>query len=412
MSLRPRVAYVLGATALLALVVPPVWAALAAVVVVVAAVVDALAARKPPDVERTAPRAVARGVPAPIVLEAGPGLHTTLRQPRTAELRVDPAKGVGRVAGSLVGLRRGRHVLPAPAVRVDGPLGLGCWYRRSGEDAELVVYPDVPNARRLARAARGGRLGPEGRRRGPLGLGTEFEAVRDYLPDDDVRQINWRATERLGRPMSNQYRVERDRDVVCVVDCGRLTAAPLGDRTRLDVALDAAIAVAETADELGDRVGVVAFDSEVRRVLSPRRRGAKAVLSAVFDLEPRSVDSDYALAFATVGGGKRALVLVFTDLVEEAAARPLVEAVPVLARRHAVVVASVADDELEGLVREEPRAVADVFRAVVAADVLTARDRVTASLRHAGAEVVTAGVEAFPAACVRSYLRLKARGLL
>ena len=62
---------------------------------------------------------------------------------------------------------------------------------------------------------RQGRFRDAGRRtRGPLGLGTEFESIRDYPPDDDIRQVNWRATERIGRPMSNQYRVEQDRDVM------------------------------------------------------------------------------------------------------------------------------------------------------------------------------------------------------
>jgi len=411
MSPRPRVAYALGVIALTALLVPPGWVVLAAVVVVVACGVDVVVARDTPLVERSAPHVVARGVPAPAVLEAGGGLRTVVRQPCTAELVMEPQQAVRRVEGALTGLRRGRHTLPAPAVRVDGPLGLGCWYRRSGEDAEVIVYPDVPQARRLARAAKRGQLSTEGRRRGPLGLGTEFESVRDYQQDDDVRQINWRATQRMGRPMSNQYRVERDRDVVCLIDCGRLTAAPLGDKTRLDVALDAAVAVAETADELGDRVGAIAFDSAVIRALPPRRRGARAVLASVFDLEPRPVDSDYRRAFAAVSEGKRALVLVFTDLIEDAAARPLLDAIPVLARRHAVVVASVADEELEELVVHEPLRIVDVYRAVAAGDVLSARDRVVTALRHVGADVVTAGAAAFPAACVRSYVRMKARGL-
>jgi uncharacterized protein (DUF58 family) len=409
-SPRPRVAYLLGATALSALVVPPAWVVLAAAVVVVACAVDIAAARRAPVVARAAPRVLTQGVPAAVTLDAGPGLRTVVRQPATAELRVEPQEAVGHLGGSLIGIRRGRHTLPAIALRVDGPLGLGSWYGRSGEDAEVLVYPDVPQARRLARAARGGRLSTEGRRRGPLGLGTEFESVRDYQHDDDVRQINWRATQRLGRPMSNQYRVERDRDVICLIDCGRLTAAPLGDRTRLDVALDAAVAVAETADELSDRVGAIAFDSAVLRALPPRRRGAKAVLTAVFDLEPRSVDSDYRRAFAAVSEGKRALVVVFTDLVEEAAARPLLDAIPVLARRHAVVVASVADDELEELVVSEPSRLIDVYRSVAAGDVLAAKDRVVAALQHAGVDVVTASAEAFAAACVRSYVRMKARG--
>src|SRR5437764_1031252 len=80
----------------------------------------------------------------------------------------------------------------------------------------------------LALAVRQGRFRDAGQRsRGPLGLGLEFESVRDYLPDDDIRQVNWRATARLGRPMSNQHRVEQDRDVLCVVDAGRLMGAPL-----------------------------------------------------------------------------------------------------------------------------------------------------------------------------------------
>jgi uncharacterized protein (DUF58 family) len=312
------------------------------------------------------------------------------------------------------GRRRGRHELPAVATRVVGPLGLAAWYRRAGNAAEVLVYPDLPAARRLALAVRQGRFRDPGRlTRGPLGLGTDFESIRDYLPDDDVRQVNWRATARLGRPMSNQYRVEQDRDVVCLVDAGRLMAAPVGDRTRLDATIDAVAAVALVADEVGDRCGVVAFDDQVRRHLPPRRSGGDAVVRAVFDVEPRPIDSDYELAFRTVGGGKRAFVLVLTDLLEEAAAQPLLDAMPVLARRHAVVVASVADPDLEHAVRTPPTQPADVYTAAVALDVLDARARVAAQLRRGGAQaVVEAPPDRLAAACVGAYLRAKARARL
>jgi uncharacterized protein (DUF58 family) len=292
---------------------------------------------------------------------------------------------------------------------VIGPLGLGAWYRRVGEEAELVVYPDLPTARRLALAVRRGRFRLEGRARGPLGLGTEFESVRAYLPDDDLRQVNWRATERLGRPMSNQYRIERDRDVICLVDCGRLMAAPLGDRTRLDAAIDAAVAVAAVADEVSDRVGAIAFERDVTRLVSPRRRGARAVVAALFDLEPVSIDSDYERAFARVGESKRAFVLVLTDLLEEAAARPLLDAIPMLARRHAVVVASATDLDLAAMVAHPPETSTDVYRAAVAVDVLAARARVAALLTRAGAEVIEAPADGLAALCVRTYLRAKSR---
>ena len=92
------------------------------------------------------------------------------------------------------------------------------------------------------------------------------------------------------------------------------------------------------------------------------------------------------------------------------AARPLLAAIPVLAKRHAVVVASVADDDLEQLVVSEPDRPIDVYRAVAASDVLEARDHVVAALGHAGARVLTASRDAFPAACVRAYVQMKARG--
>jgi uncharacterized protein (DUF58 family) len=414
MSPTVRGAAALGAAALSALLVPPVLAVLLLLAVGAAIVVDALAGRRPPLLERELPALLARGVPAALTLRAvDEGRTTRVRQPRVPDLTVEPPEADGELQAELVGLRRGRHALPAPAARVTGPLGLGCWYHRPGAAEELEVYPDLPGARRLALAVRSGRFRDEGRKsRGPLGLGTDFEAIRDYSPDDDVRQLNWRATERLGKPMSNTYRVERDRDVVCVVDCGRLMAAPVGDGTRLDAAIDAAVAVAAVADVVGDRAGTLAFDRKLLRSLPPRRAGAQAVVRALFDLEPRAVESDYELAFRHVGETKRAFVLVLTDLLEEAAARPLLAALPLLARRHALAVASAADVELQDFLTVEPEAVSEVYRAAAAADVLAARGRVAARIRHAGATVVEAPAGSLPAACVSAYLRAKARARL
>ena len=415
MSPTPRAAALIAAGALAALVVPLGVAAVVLLVVLAVTLVDALAVRRAPELRRTAPGFLSRGVAAPVVLElARPVVGSVrIRQPMPPDLALDPPEADERLVATIVASRRGRHVLSSPATRVDGPLGLGRWYHRPGEEAEVVVYPDLVNAFRLALAIRQGRFRDPGRaRRGPLGLGTDFESVRDYVPDDDVRQVNWRATARLGRPMSNQYRVEQDRDVVCVVDTGRLMAAPLANMTRLDAAVDAVAAVAAVSEELGDRCGAIAFDAEVRRDLAPRRRGARAVIRAVFDLEPIPVESDYELAFRRVGDAKRSLVIVLTDLLEESAARPLVEAVPLLARRHAVVVASAADTDLDETLRREPQAAVDVYAASVALGVLAARSRVAAQLRRAGADVLEAPPESLAAACVGAYVRAKARARL
>jgi len=410
-----RTGLLLVAASLLALPTSAAVAASGTAVVLVAFAADAVVARRRPSVERRVPPILARGVAGrlDVGVDAPPGVTVRVRQPQVPDVAVVPPEATGGLDARIVASRRGRHTIPAVASRSRGPLGLACWYRSAAGPADLLVYPDLPTARRIARDVRRGRFRSEGRvTRGPLGLGTDFETIRDYQPDDDVRRINWRATQRTGRPMSNEYRVEQDRDVMCLVDCGRLMRAPLGTLTRLDAALDAVCAVAYVADEVGDRCGVVAFDDTVRRHLPARRGGGDGVVAAVFDLEPSAVDSDYELAFRTVGGSKRALVLVLTDLLDEAAASALLDAVPVLARRHAVVVAGVRDPGIGRIVSTPPDDPSDVFDMIAALDVLAARDRVAAELERAGATVIEAPPGDLPAACVAAYLSAKARARL
>ena len=409
----PRVAALLAACGVLALVLPLWLAAGLAIAVLAATATDAwAAAHTRVALTREIPAVLSRGVPVEVVVDAGSDA-TVVRQAALPGLDVAPDTGHGVLRANVTGRRRGRYALPAPAAMTTGPLRLGRCYHPAGEPTELAVFPDLPGARRLVLAVRRGALGLAGAsRRGPLGLGTEFESVRDYLPDDDIRQLNWAASERTGRPMSNQYRIEHDRDVVVLLDTGRLMAAPLGDRTRLDVALDALTAIALVADELGDRVGVVAFDGGVRVDLRPRRAAGQAAVRATFDLEAATVDSDYERAFQRVSGAKRAFVLVLTDLLDEAAARSLSEALPVLARRHAVAIASATDPDVDSLLAAAPTTTDAALSMVAALDLIAARDRAAAILRAAGARTIISPPGTLPTACVRAYADAKSRARL
>jgi uncharacterized protein (DUF58 family) len=385
-------------------------------VVLVAFAVDAAAVHRAPVVRRDAPAVASRGVASPLRIEAverGALEGVLVRQPLPPDLALLPAQERGGLDALLVPRRRGRHALPAPVLRSTGPLRLARWDHDVLGEAEVRVYPDLPTARRLAHAVRTGRQRDAGSRvRGPLGLGTDFESVREYQPDDDIRRVNWVATARLQRPMSNQYRLDTERDVLCLVDVGRLMVAPIGAATRLDVALDAAVAVAAVADTVGDRCGVLTFDERVRREVVPTHRGGRKVIEAVYDLEPVAVDTDYDAAFALAARRKRALVMVFTDLVDEAAARTLTAAMATLTRRHAVVVVTAVDPDLAAMVSEEPTDVHDVYLATAARELLTARDLAAARLRRTGAVVVEAPAQSLAATCVAAYLRQKARARL
>jgi uncharacterized protein (DUF58 family) len=212
--------------------------------------------------------------------------------------------------------------------------------------------------------------------------------------------------------MSNQYRVERDRDVVCLLDTGRLMAAPIGSRTMLDASLDAVTILALASDELGDRCGAIAFDESIRRVVAPAHLSGRQVIESLFDLEPAPVDSDFERAFQRVGRSRRALVAVFTDLVDEAAARSLTDAIPMLARRHVVLVVSAEDPALEQAALASPSTVLEAASGLVALDVLEARAGAAATLTRAGATVIEAPASELADRCLRAYLEAKARARL
>lgn len=415
MTPTARAAVLVGAAALSVLIVGIPLGLLLTGGATAAILADALLVRRPPSATIEAPPILARGHPGEYraMARAESASRVDLRQPVPPDLVMDPSGGVGVMEGELLALRRGRHELPQLATRSVGPLGLGAWHHATGEPRVITVYPDVVTARRLARAVATGRFRDEGRRRqGRIGIGTEFDAVRDYDPNDDVRFVNWPATLRLGRPMTNQYRVDQDRDVICLIDAGRLMAAPVGELTRLDAAVDATAALAYVADELGDRVGVVAFAGEVLRDVAPRRRGGDLVIQAVHDLEPVPAESDYEVAFRKVGRAKRAFVVLFTDLLEEAAAAPLLDALPVLARRHAVVVAFSTDEDLRAALTDEPESLRDVLRSAVAVDALDAQAAVVGSLARRGIRSIEAPRGQLPEACVAAYVEAKARARL
>ena len=121
------------------------------------------------------------------------------------------------------------------------------------------------------------------------------------------------------------------------------------------------------------------------------------------------MESSYHLVFERIAAQKRAFVLVLTDLLDEAAARPIGQAIPALGRKHEVAVASVSDPDVAAALLAEPRSVEDAARAVVAGGVAMGRDAAVAEVRRHRARVIDANPSSFGPACVAAYLEAKAR---
>jgi uncharacterized protein (DUF58 family) len=343
--------------------------------------------------------------------ELAPSLRASTRRLRGTV----PGGAILRSTASLHPSRRGRFEIDGIVVRVEGPLGIGARQRRVEVLGLLRIHPAFPSREEAelritrARILEVGLRSAKGR-----GGGTEFDQLREYGVDDEVRRIDWAATARAGKAMVRTYRAERNQNVILLLDNGRVMAGQVADVPRVEHAMDALMCLTTIATRLGDRCGLVAFDRTVRSVL-PARSGRDQLgrmAEAMFDLEPALVESDYRGAFthALARFRRRSMIVLFTDLVEQAVGESLLPALPLLVRHHIVLVAAVRDPDVVTWATAAPDDVSDAYRATAATMALAERDRAIARLRGLGAIVIDAPPGQLAPRLADTYLELKARG--
>jgi uncharacterized protein (DUF58 family) len=357
--------------------------------------------------------ATGRTVEVRLADELAPSLGAGTRR---VSLRV-PARGTASAHTTIQPERRGRFAPTDLVVRTRGPLGLATRQLTREVPGVLRVHPVFRSRAEAelridrARILEVGLRSVRGR-----GGGTEFEALREYTVDDESRRIDWAATARSSKPIVRTYRAERNQTVVTLLDTSRVMAGRVDDVPRLEHAMDAAMMLVAVATRLGDRAGLVAFDRDVRAVVPPAHspRQLNRVAEAMYDLFPRLVESDYRGAFAQTLSRyrRRSLLVVLTELTEEAVNETLIPALPMLAGRHLVIVAAVADPDLHRWADAVPTEAATAYRKAAAVAALDRRARVTARLRSLGATVVDAPPGRLSARLADAYFDVKSRGAL
>lgn len=344
---------------------------------------------------------------------APPSLH---RAPRIHAATL-AAASAARLDGRIRPERRGRLPLGPITVRASGPLALAGRQGTLAEPWTVKVYPPLPARREVALRLERARLLQSGERSTAVrGGGSDFDSLREYHPDDEFRRINWRATARTTRTISNVYREERNQQVMLLFDCGRTMATSLRDVSRFELALDAGFAVAELAARVGDQVGMLAFSAGVVSRIAPRggRSQPRRILDQLYDVEPTLDAPNYRLAFAQLldRHRRRALLILLTELTHPAAMEGLLDALPALRARHVVIVATVRDPAVEAMARATPASSEAAYAKAAAAEFLAQRDAAAARLRRLGAVVVDRPPGALGGALADQYLRIKAHGRL
>jgi uncharacterized protein (DUF58 family) len=339
-------------------------------------------------------------------LHPQPILDTELEGGGSAEVRV-----------ALAAVRRGLGRIERTWVRWTGPLGLMQRRVVREHDLDIPIVPDIGAVRAAALAfVSRNELTTGARSIRFIGQGSEFDAMREYVPGLDHRAMSWKASARHRKLVCQEFRAERNRQVIVAIDTGHLMAEPIEGLPKLDHAIHTGLVLAYTCLRVGDRVGIFAFDETVRAFGAPRAgvRDFRRLqhISAGLDYSAAVTNFTLGIAELTNRLTRRSLVVILTDFVDTITAELMMENAGRLARRHLVVFVSFRDLQLGRTADQVPGSLDDLYRSVVAADFVRERDLVLRRLERLGIMTVDAPPGYVSADLLNRYLTIKRRELI
>lgn len=403
-------------------------------VVLILAALDAFLARKRlVTVERRAPRVMSINKPNGVVLELRSFAKRKLvvwvtndlfdsAQAEELPLRVElPGRGRASAKYRIVPTRRGAYALGNHTVRYSSPLGL--WIRELVIPAEtpIRVYPDIQQVRAYELSAKRDFAVSGVRATRKRGGESEFERLREYRRGDEFRSIDWKATARNSKLISREYQMERNQNVLFLLDAGRLMTAETNGLSLFDHAINATLMLSHVAARGGDHVGLVAFSDTVKSH-APCLGGPQTtarIVQAAYHLHPELTETNFNAAVEHVGTRvkKRTLVVVFTQIMDEVAAKELLRLLRGLLPKHLPLFIPLRDVELETLAQGGGAQVGESDQArpyirAAAAELISFHDRLLRDLKKHGALVIDTSPTDLTPALINRYLEIKARQLL
>jgi uncharacterized protein (DUF58 family) len=339
-------------------------------------------------------------------------------EPQTASAILSP-RAESTVRYTVQPQRRGDFSFGGVYVRLQSPWRLAELWTASPLPQRVRVYPNLQDCKSQALYLTRSRTIEQQRRQVQnRGLGREFESLREFQEGDEARDICWTATARRGKVVTRLYQAERSQAVWIVIDSGRLMRARVGDISKLDHAVNAALSLTDLALHSGDRVGLCAYGRKVRnRVLPGRGRPhLRLIIDQLAQIEEETSEADHLRTAALLMRlqTRRGLIVWFTDFPETARTPDVVEAVSLLARRHLVLFAVIGQADLQTLSRQEPAAkdVAGLYRYTAATETVHRRALTLARLREQGVLAYEVESADLTPTILNSYLAVKERNQL
>ncbi|HLW51227.1 MAG TPA: DUF58 domain-containing protein [Candidatus Angelobacter sp.] len=330
---------------------------------------------------------------------------------------IAPTRDSGDAVYTMRPLQRGDVKLGAAYLRYQSRAGFAERWARAGLEQTVRVFPDLEEAKRnniyLTRARQ---IELEKRRVRQRGMGREFESLREYQPGDEFRTICWTATARRGKHVTKLFQVERSQPVWLVMDAGRLLRARVGELSKLDLSVNAALSLAQIALYSGDRVGVLVYGRGIQQRVNLGRGlpHLRAILEGLASAHEEVAEADHLRAASALlqMQKQRSLIIWITDLADTSMTPEVIESASQILSKHLLLFTVIAQTDLQALAAKYPENKAEMFEVTAAQELVQRREALIGRIRTRGALALEIAPSKLTAALVNQYLEVKERNLI
>lgn len=312
---------------------------------------------------------------------------------------------------------RGEYNFGSLNVYVSSPLGFVSKRFNFQKDANLPSYPSFIHLRKYELMAIQSEFMLGGIKKiRKLGHTMEFEQIKEYVPGDDIRTINWKATSKTNRLMVNQFQDEKSQRIFMLIDTGRTMKMPFKGLSLLDYSINATMALSHIILKKGDRAGMMTFSKKTENKIAAENKSGqlRKISEALYNIKTDFFESDFNRLYQDVkySLNQRSLILLFTNFETLDGLNRQLKYLRGIAKNHLLVVVFFKNSELQALIHKNPESMQEIYDEIIAEKFEFEKKLIIQELKKYGIYTVYTLPENLNIDVINKYLEIKARGIL
>lgn len=281
----------------------------------------------------------------------------------------------------------------------------------------VPVYPSFLNIRKYEFLAISNRLTEAGIKKiRRLGHFHEFDQIREYSRGDDIRLVNWKATAKRDKLMSNQYQDERSQQIYSIINMGRAMKMPFDGMSLLDYAINSSLVLANIAIYKQDKAGLITFNTNINTFFPAERRNntVNKFLEILYKQETLFHESNFELLYATLRQrvSHRSLLILYTNFEAYTSLERQILFLQKLARYHLLMVVFFENTEISKVLEEKAGSLEDVYIHTIARKFVYDKQLIVKELQRHGILSILTPPSELTVNLINRYLELKNRGMI